>query len=70
MSFIQKVQAIVDATPTPVSLTVMIGSLAMSILQPLAVFVTLVWGSLQIHGYVKREWGWHWLTRHFRRKDK
>lgn len=70
MTLFDKAQQVVDATPLPVSLTVMLGSLAMSILQPLALFVTLLWGCLQIHGYVKREWGWRWLMRVFKRKDK
>lgn len=70
MSFIQRAQAAVDAVqsaPTPVNLGVMLGSLFISFLQPLAIIVTVLWGCLQIHGYVKREFGrdFLWLSRLF-----
>ena len=58
MAFIQRAQAAVDAVQSaspPVNLSVMLGSLFISFLQPLAIVITLMWGCLQIHGYVKRE---------------
>lgn len=75
MSFIQKTQAAVEAVqsaPQPVNLGVMLGSLAISFLQPIAIIVTVLWGCLQIHGYVKREFGrdFLWLSRLFNRKGK
>lgn len=73
MSFIQKAQAAVDAVqqaPNTVSLPVMLGSLALSILQPVAVVVTIAWGCLQIHGAVEKKFGrdFLWLNRILRRK--
>ena len=67
MTLFEKTQAVVDSAPTPVSLTVMLGGLVLSILQPIAVLVTIVWGCLQIHGYVEKRWGWSWVTRLFRK---
>lgn len=70
MSFIQKAQAAVEAVqsaPTPVNFGVMLGSLFLSFLQPMAIGVTILWGCLQIHGYVKREFkrDFMWLSRLF-----
>lgn len=72
MSLIEKAQAVVESTPTPVSFTVMFGSLFMSILQPLALVVTVVWGCLQAHGWIEKRWGrdFLYLNRLFGRKDK
>jgi hypothetical protein len=67
MSLIQKAQQLVDVTPAPVSWSVMLGSLVMSVLQPLAIGITLMWGCLQIHGWVEKRWGhdFLWLNRLF-----
>lgn len=69
MSTFQKLQEGVSATPTPVSFSVMIGSLLVSILQPIAIAVTVAWGVLQIHGWVEKKWGrdFLWLNRFFRK---
>ena len=74
MSFIQKAQAAVEAVqsaPQPINLTVMFGSLLVSVFQPFAIIITVIWGCLQIHGYVKREFkrDFLWLSRLFG-KDK
>jgi hypothetical protein len=70
MSFIQRAQAAVEAAqsaPQPVNLTIMLGSLIISFLQPVAIIITVLWGCLQIHGYVKREFGrdFLWMSRLF-----
>lgn len=75
MSLFQKAQQAVDAAanaPATVSLPVMLGSLVLSILQPVAVIITIVWGCLQIHGVVEKRWGrdFLWLNRVLRRKVK
>jgi hypothetical protein len=69
MSIIEKAQAIVDTTPASVSITVMLGSLVLSILQPIAVCITIAWGCLQIHSWVEKRWGrdFLWLNRLFRK---
>jgi hypothetical protein len=59
--------------PASVNIPVMLGSLVVSyVLQPLAIVVTVAWGLLQIHGYVKREFNrdFLWLSRLFNRKVK
>lgn len=73
MSLVQKVAAAVEtaqSAPAPVNYTVMFGSLLVSFLQPVAVVITIAWGCLQVHGYVKREFGrdFLWLSRLFGRK--
>lgn len=73
MNLIQKAQAAVDAiqqAPSTVSLPVMLGSLLLSVLQPVAVVITIAWGCLQIHGAVEKKWGrdFLWLNRLLRRK--
>lgn len=65
---IQKAAQFVNETPAAVNASVMLGSLLLSFLQPIAVVVTIVWGCLQIHGYVEKRWGWSWLTRIFRKR--
>jgi hypothetical protein len=65
MSFFEKAQQLADATPAPVNWTVMLGSLAMSILQPLAATVAIVWGVLQIYLAVEKRWGFDWAKRLF-----
>lgn len=69
MDAFQKVQAVVDATPAPVSFSVMLGGILASLLQPIAIAVTIVWGCLQIHGFVEKKWGrdFLWLNRIFRK---
>lgn len=75
MSLAQKAQAVVEAaqsTPPSANILVMGGSLLISILQPAAIVITVLWGCLQIHGYVKREFGrdFLYLSRLFNRKGK
>jgi hypothetical protein len=45
----------------------MLGSLVISFLQPVAIIITVLWGLLQIHGYVKREFArdFLWMSRLF-----
>lgn len=75
MSLFQKAQQAVDAAsnaPATVNVPVMLGSLFISYLQPFAIGITIAWGLLQIHGYVKREFGrdFLYLSRLFNRKGK
>jgi hypothetical protein len=75
MSIAQKAQAVIEAVPNApahVNIPVMLGSLVISFLQPLAIGITITWGLLQIHGYVKREFNrdFLWLSRLFGRKGK
>ena len=75
MSLFQKAQQAIDAAsnaPATVNVPVMLGSLVISFLQPVAIVITVVWGLLQIHGYVKREFGrdFLYLSRLFNRKVK
>ena len=70
MSIVQRAQQFIESTPAPVNWSVMLGSLLVSILQPAALAITLVWGCLQAHGYVKREFNrdFLWLSRLFGKK--
>jgi hypothetical protein len=56
MNVIQKAQAVADATPTWANAFILAGSWLVSFLQPLALFVTVVWGGLQIYLAVERRW--------------
>lgn len=51
-----KLQQIADQTPGWVNWAVILGSWAVSILQPLALLVTVVWGGLQIFLAVEKRW--------------
>lgn len=51
------IQQIAEATPAWVNWTVIGGSWAMSFLQPLALLVTVIWGGLQIYGWIVNK-GW------------
>lgn len=72
MALFDKVQQLVDATPAPASWGIMIGSLIVSVLQPVAIVVTILWGALQIHGAVEKKFGrdFLWLNSIFRKKVK
>lgn len=69
MGAFEKVQQIAEATPAPANWGIMLGSVIVSFLQPIAIVITVAWGSLQIHSWVKREWGrdFLWLDRIFKK---
>lgn len=54
MSF--SVQQVADATPSWANWLIIGGSWLVSLLQPLALFVTVAWGSLQIYLAVEKRW--------------
>lgn len=72
MGLFERVQQAVDATPAPANWGIMIGSLVVSFLQPVAIVVTVAWGVLQIHGYVEKKFNrdFLWLSRLFRKGKK
>ena len=51
-----RIQQLADQTPSWVNWAVILGSWAVSILQPLALLVTVVWGGLQIFLAVEKRW--------------
>ena len=51
-----KIQQIAEATPSWANWLLILGSWAVSILQPLALLVTVVWGGLQIFLAVEKRW--------------
>lgn len=51
-----KIQQIADATPGWANWLIIGGSWAVSILQPLALLVTVLWGGLQIFLAVEKRW--------------
>ena len=51
-----KIQQIAEATPSWANWALILGSWAVSILQPLALLVTVVWGGLQIYLAVEKRW--------------
>lgn len=50
------VQQIADATPGWANVLIIGGSWLVSLLQPLALLVTVVWGGLQIYLAVEKRW--------------
>jgi hypothetical protein len=56
MRVVEQVQQVADNTPGWVNWLVIAGSWAVSFLQPLALFVTVVWGGLQIYLAVEKRW--------------
>lgn len=42
--------------PTPAHCAVLLGSWALSILQPLALVITIAWGGLQIYLAIEKRW--------------
>jgi hypothetical protein len=70
MALSQRIQHAAEAVsnaPASVNIPVMLGSLVISFLQPVAIIITVLWGLLQIHGYVKREFArdFLWMSRMF-----
>ena len=51
-----KIQQIAEATPSWANWALILGSWAVSILQPLALLVTVVSGGLQIYLAVEKRW--------------
>ena len=51
-----KIQALADATPGWANWLIIGGSWAVSVLQPLALLVTVIWGGLQIYLAVEKRW--------------
>ena len=51
-----KIQQLAEATPSWANWALILGSWAVSILQPLALLVTVVWGGLQIYLAVEKRW--------------
>ena len=51
-----KIQQLAEATPSWANWALILGSWAVSILQPLALLVTVVWGGLQIFLAVEKRW--------------
>lgn len=56
MSAIQKVQQIAEATPTWANWVTVLGSAALSWIQPIAGLIAIVWGGLQIYLAVEKRW--------------
>jgi len=54
MSVVQQVQQVADATPGWANWLIIGGSWLVSFLQPLALLVTIVWGGLQIYGWIEK----------------
>lgn len=57
MALAQQIQQLHDATPGWVHWLVIGGTWAVSFLQPLALFVTVVYGGMQIYGWIVNK-GW------------
>lgn len=51
-----KIQQVVENMPAPLNWIAIVGSLALSILQPLAALAALVLAGLQIYILVKKHW--------------
>ena len=51
-----KIQQAVESMPAPLNWIAIVGSLALSILQPLAALAALVLAGLQIYILVKKHW--------------
>ena len=47
---------VADATPGWLNWTIILGSWAVSWLQPLALLITVVWGGLQIYLAIEKRW--------------
>ncbi|HEY2931175.1 MAG TPA: hypothetical protein VGK99_05465 [Acidobacteriota bacterium] len=58
---LEQIQQVADATPTWANWLIIGGSWAVSILQPLALLVTVAWGGLQIFSW--------WEKRRKKRKE-
>jgi hypothetical protein len=51
-----RIQQVADATPSWANWAIILGTWAVSILQPFALFITVAWGSLQIYLAIERRW--------------
>lgn len=51
-----RAQQIADAVPNWANWAIIGGSWLVSFLQPLALFVTIVWGGLQIYLAIEKRW--------------
>ena len=56
MALPQQVQQFAEATPPWFNWVVVVGSAALSWLQPIAAIVAIVWGGLQIYLAVEKRW--------------
>jgi hypothetical protein len=56
MTVAQQVQQAAEATPSWLNWVVVVGSAALSWLQPLAAVVAILWGGLQIYLAIEKRW--------------